>query len=128
MAAGQWSPLQPLQKLFDIEAADGAVVPDERSGSGECLRQSEWARTRRAQNDGKVAASGKFAGAEQFTGTALQIDIHQLELCLDVGGDIVTRNAERALGDTAEDLRFRHAEGQRAVAQVGAERCAAQFG
>jgi len=100
----------------------------EGRGAVERLGEAERARATRHQRNVEVAAAGQFGDAEQFRGAGLQVDVGELELGLDVGDTVGARDPERALGDAAIHLGFRHAQGQRAAAQVGAERGAAEFG
>ncbi len=127
-AAGQRPALQPLEQLLDIEAGDGAVMAGQRRGAVERVREAERARARGHQRDVEIAAAGQLVDAEQFAGAGLQVDIGELELGLDVGDRVRARDAERALGDAAIHLRLADAERQRAAAQIGAERGAAEFG
>src|SRR6266704_1049471 len=97
-------------------------------GAVERLHQAEWARAGCDQRDVEIAASGEAADAEQLAGAGLQVDIEELELRLDVGDGVGARDAERAPGEAAIDLRLADRKRQRAAAQIRAERGAAEPG
>ena len=116
------------EQLLDIEAGNGALAAGQAGGAIERIGHVEHAVAGTVDRKAEIALALQSANAEHFAQALIEIDIGELQLCLEIRSGLRFGEPERAFDHAAEGLGFPDPHREIAVAQAGRDGGASELG